>query len=192
VKQAFPFQRPRRSARWRRTRARGVSDILATILLVAITVVLAAVLYILISHYTAATSVNPSLESSLALSAPQESVSPDSVIAACSANPCNFYNISVQSAAAGMELKDLVFEIVAQNGSIYLPTGGVVIQNSAGAIVGKYTFPTGWTSGPTSPVTDLLTIVLYTSGNPAPSLSGEQLRVVGVNSYSGSDYVRLP
>jgi len=42
----------RRSDRWRKNRKRGVSPIIATILLVAITVVLAAVLYVLISGLT--------------------------------------------------------------------------------------------------------------------------------------------
>ena len=37
---------------WRKARKRGVSPIIATILLVAITVVLAAVLYVLISSQT--------------------------------------------------------------------------------------------------------------------------------------------
>ncbi len=40
------------SNRWKRARARGVSPIIATILLVAITVVLAAVLYVLVSGLT--------------------------------------------------------------------------------------------------------------------------------------------
>src|SRR5579875_3641112 len=40
---------PNRNNRWRKTGKRAVSPIIATILLVAITVVLAAVLYILVS-----------------------------------------------------------------------------------------------------------------------------------------------
>jgi flagellin-like protein len=42
----------KREDRWRRGRKRGVSPIIATILLVAITVVLAAVLYVLVSGLT--------------------------------------------------------------------------------------------------------------------------------------------
>lgn len=42
----------RASSRWRKNRKRGVSPIIATILLVAITVVLAAVLYVLIAGLT--------------------------------------------------------------------------------------------------------------------------------------------
>jgi hypothetical protein len=158
---------------------------------VAITVVLAAVLYILVTRYTASTTTGPSLESTLTLSAPAEAVSRSSSIAACAANPCNFYNISVQSAASGMEFKDLLFEIVAQNGSNFVPKGGVAMTNQVNAVVGTFGFGVGWSSGPTSPVTDLITISLYTSGTPPQSLSGDQLRVLGVNSYSGSVYVRL-
>ncbi len=45
--------------RWRKNRKRGVSPIIATILLVAITVVLAAVLYVLISGLTGSTAAAP-------------------------------------------------------------------------------------------------------------------------------------
>jgi len=45
--------------RWRKKRQRGVSPIIATILLVAITVVLAAVLYVLISGLTSSTATAP-------------------------------------------------------------------------------------------------------------------------------------
>ncbi len=49
----------RLSQRWRKNRKRGVSPIIATILLVAITVVLAAVLYVLISGLTSSTASAP-------------------------------------------------------------------------------------------------------------------------------------
>jgi len=45
--------------RWRRARKRGVSPIIATILLVAITVVLAAVLYVLVSGLTHSGAATP-------------------------------------------------------------------------------------------------------------------------------------
>jgi len=45
--------------RWRKKKNRGVSPIIATILLVAITVVLAAVLYVLISGLTSSTATAP-------------------------------------------------------------------------------------------------------------------------------------
>jgi flagellin-like protein len=49
----------RASQKWRKNRNRGVSPIIATILLVAITVVLAAVLYVLISGLTGSTASAP-------------------------------------------------------------------------------------------------------------------------------------
>ncbi len=60
----------RASQRWNKGRKRGVSPIIATILLVAITVVLAAVLYVLISGLVGSTasapiSLAPSVDSSL-------------------------------------------------------------------------------------------------------------------------------
>ncbi len=49
----------RKERSWRKARKRGVSPIIATILLVAITVVLAAVLYVLISGLTHGTGTAP-------------------------------------------------------------------------------------------------------------------------------------
>ena len=60
-----------RKKAWRRARKRGVSPIIATILLVAITVVLAAVLYILDSGLTKGPGNTP-LGTSLALNKPAE------------------------------------------------------------------------------------------------------------------------
>jgi flagellin-like protein len=179
------------SRRWRRRRSKGVSDIVATILLVAITVVLAAVLYILVQRYTASSSPAPGLSTSLALGTPQEEVSKDSLIAACAATTCNFYNISVQSAGKGMELQDLSFEIQAQNGSNFVLTGGIAVVNSTNHIISQYGFASGWTAGDTTVVSDLLTIVLYTSGSTPQSLSGDELRVIGVSAFSGSIFVHI-
>jgi len=60
----------RAGQRWRKNRKRGVSPIIATILLVAITVVLAAVLYVLISGLTHTGGSSPY---SLGMSAPTQS-----------------------------------------------------------------------------------------------------------------------
>jgi len=50
---------PRSAGRWRKSRKRGVSPIIATILLVAITVVLAAVLYVLVAGLTHTSTSTP-------------------------------------------------------------------------------------------------------------------------------------
>src|ERR1700747_2982587 len=93
---------------WRRKRQRGVSPIIATILLVAITVVLAAVLYILISGLTKGPGNTP-LGTSLALAAPAEET----------AGTGHWYNFSVQSAGGGLTLGNLQLQIET-------PSGGVV------------------------------------------------------------------
>jgi FlaG/FlaF family flagellin (archaellin) len=163
----------------------------ATLLLVSITVVLAAVLYLLVVHYTATSATAPGLAASLAVATPADAVGTSSLVAACTAAPCNFYNMSVQSAAKGLELHDLAFEIVGQNGSIFVPTGGIVVVNSQNSVVASYAFSVGWASGNTTLVTDLLTIALYTSGAHPQSLSGDTARFVGVSAYSGSIDVHI-
>ena len=176
--------------RWRRRRTRGVSDLVATILLVAITVVLAAVLYILIQSYTHGPATIPGLSTALALGTPQEAVSRDAAIAAC-ATVCNFYNMSVKDAGHNLALHDLIFEVIGQNGTNLVPTGGVVAVNATGQVVAQYGFKTGWTAGSSLLVDQDLTIILYTSGAPPLGLSGDTLRVVGTAAYSGSIDVQI-
>jgi flagellin-like protein len=65
----------RASHRWRKNRKRGVSPIIATILLVAITVVLAAVLYVLISGLTKTGASTP-YELGMALQTPGGVIGP--------------------------------------------------------------------------------------------------------------------
>lgn len=163
----------------------------ATVLLVAIVVVLAAVLFVLVENYTSSTNSAPTLGASLALATPVDAVSKTGAIAACSASACNFYNMSVQSATSGMELHDLLFELEGGSGSLFVPTGGVVVLNGTGTIAAQYAFNSGWTSGSTTVVSTHLTIVLYTSGASPQTLSGDFLRVVGVSAYSGSISIHI-
>lgn len=178
---------PRLSSR----RSRGVADIVATILMVLIVVVLAAVLFILVRGDTGGAASTPGLSTALALGTPAEAVSRTATIAGCTASVCNFYNMSVQTAAHGLELHDLAFEVIGQNGSTLLPPGGVVALNALGAVVGQYTYTTGWSSGSATDVTSSVTVVLYTSGATPASLSGDELRIIGVAAYSGSIAVHI-
>jgi hypothetical protein len=170
---------------------RGVDVMVATVLLVAIVVVLAAVLFVLVEQYTSSTSSAPTLGASLALATPIDAVSKATAIAPCSAAACDFYNMSVQSATSGMELHDLLFELEYGNGSLFVPTGGVVVLDGTGTITAQYSFSAGWTSGGTTIVSTHLTVVLYTSGASPQSLSGDFLRVVGVSAYSGSISIHI-
>jgi FlaG/FlaF family flagellin (archaellin) len=180
----FPRPRLRRSRR-------GVDVNVATVLLVAITVVLAAVLFILVRGYISSGSTNEPLGSALAIGGPVDSTGKFSGIAACSATACNFYNFTIQSASDALELHDLSFDVFAANGSAFEPTGGIAAVNLAGAIVGLFSFSGGaWTSGGTTANLNHIELALYTSGATPRSLSGDTLRVLGVAAYAGS--ITLP
>ncbi|HKV89589.1 MAG TPA: archaellin/type IV pilin N-terminal domain-containing protein [Thermoplasmata archaeon] len=94
--------------RWRQKKTRGVSPIIATILLVAITVVLAAVLYILISGLTKAPGGTP-LGTALAVGS--ATASAGSTVYTMSINP-----------SSGLTPASLNFELVSSSGAI-LGTG---------------------------------------------------------------------
>jgi len=180
--------RPARSQalRWRHRRGRGVADIVAIILMLFVVVVLAAILFVIIRGYIGSTSSTPGLATALALSSPAEAVGYTSIIPACSTAPCNFYNVTVQDASHGLEIHDLLMEVIGQNGSLLSPPGGIDVLNATNAVVAQCGFGLPWTSGGAIPVTSSLTFVIYTSGAPPTSLSGGALRVTGINAYSGS------
>jgi hypothetical protein len=184
------WKSPRRILRRSR---RGVDVNVATVLLVAITVVLAAVLFVLAEGYLGSTNTHPSLGASLALSSPVFAQGLTSAIAPCSAASCNFYNMTVQSATSGLQLHDLVFELISGNGTIFVPTGGLDALNASGTVVGQYAFSSeSWVSGGTVAGQSHLTFALYTSGPTPRILSGDTLRVIGVAAYSGSISIHLP
>lgn len=169
--------------RWRKKSKRGVSPIIATILLVAITVVLAAVLYILISGLTKGPGNTP-LGTALALSSPSEAAKGAS----------NYYNFSVQSAGGGLLLNNLAFQVVNSQGSIVATTGFTLnVLGITGSTVGTYTIANAnpsWTVGGTTAMSSSMTIALATP--TASSLSGDTLNVIGVGSFSGSIAVSIP
>jgi FlaG/FlaF family flagellin (archaellin) len=170
---------------------RGVDVNVATVLLVAMVVVLAAVLFILVRGYISSSSTNEPLGSALAIGGPVDSTGKFSGIAACSATACNFYNFTVQSASSSLELHDLAFDVFAATGTAFEPTGGIAAISLNGAVTGLYSFSGGaWTSGGTADSLDHVELALYTSGASPQSLSDDQLHVIGVAAYSGS--ITLP
>ncbi len=177
--------------RGRSSRSRGVSDIVAIVLMVVIVVVLAAVLFVLIRGYTAGNATSPGLGTVLAVGTPEESVGTTGSITGCGASVCNFYNLSVQASSRALELHDIAVEIIAANGSLILPPGGVVVVNATNQIVGQTTFGGSWSLGAAVPVTSTLTFVVYTSGAMPVSLSGDTLRFIGVSAYSGTVEVHV-
>src|SRR5215472_734713 len=97
----------RKARTWRKNSKRGVSPIIATILLVAITVVLAAVLYILISGLTKGPGNTP-LGTAFAMG---------SVLTGQSGT--TFYeNLTVESASGGITWNNINFRVVSTTGAI--------------------------------------------------------------------------
>src|SRR4029077_16667981 len=87
--------------RWRQKGRRGVSPIIATILLVAITVVLAAVLYILISGLTKGPGNTP-LGTALAMGSPQAGTN----------GTANTYTIAI-TPSSGLTPASLSFQVLS-------------------------------------------------------------------------------
>jgi flagellin-like protein len=168
-----------RSVRWRKKGKRGVSPIIATILLVAITVVLAAVLYILISGLTKGPGNTP-LGTSLAMGQPKEA----------QAGATFYYNFSVASAGGGLVMNNLNFQVQTASGSIVTVTAGVMNVLSLSAVtVASYSMTTGaWTLGGSLLVNSQQQFALSTSVN----LSGDKLVVSGSGTFQGSITVAIP
>jgi len=167
--------------RWRTHGKRGVSPIIATILLVAITVVLAAVLYILISGLTKGPGNTP-LGTALALGPPSEAT----------AGTGHWYNFSVQSAGGGILLNNLIFQVKTVSGNIVTPAGltTVNVLGLSGSVVATYTYATAvWATNGASPVSNQQTLIF---GSTTSNLSGDTLVVLGTGSYSGSISVAIP
>jgi archaeal type IV pilus assembly protein PilA len=179
--------------RWRRKGRRGVSPIIATILLVAITVVLAAVLYILISGLTKGPGNTP-IGSAFTLGTIYEAT----------AGTNYYYNSTVQSASSSMTWSDMIFQIQNAGGGV-VTTGPttITVTNTAGSCnVATYTFSTAvWTTPATHCATgttggsalvgvggagvDLLSSVNFNA-------AGYHIVVVGQSVYSGTTQFAIP
>ena len=128
---------------WRRKNKRAVSPIIATILLVAITVVLAAVLYILIQQYTSHGASGVPLGSALAFGNSADSSwtcttgAPTSCLATGAALS---YNFTVESASSTLTIGNVIFQLKSPGNTIVSTAGiGVAILNVKGAVEGVYT-----------------------------------------------------
>src|SRR5579863_4961439 len=98
-----------RKRTWRQARKRGVSPIIATILLVAITVVLAAVLYILISGLTKGPGTTP-LGTAFAFG-PGNNITGPAATGCTATHAC--YSLEVGSAGSGLQTNGLTFTLRA-------------------------------------------------------------------------------
>ncbi len=159
-------------SRWRTTkRKRGVSPIIATILLVAITVVLAAVLYILISGLTKGPGTTP-LGAEFGFGTLGET----------KAGTTYYYNFTGVTGGGGLVLNNLQFQVKNVGGGIVSPTQLAVYSTlSPNVALATWTFATSaWSGNPTLAVNSTMTFVVTSTF----SLSGGTIYAFGVNGFS--------
>jgi archaeal type IV pilus assembly protein PilA len=175
---------------FRKLNKRGVSPIIATILLVAITVVLAAVLYILISGFTKGPG-NATLGSAFAFGVPQKTTgtAATNTLGSCATGD-QCYNIAVGSAGGGITAASLNFVVHDANGNPVAYAGAkVVLISSAPTLIATYTIATGtWAGAPTTGLATTQELVVdmgCATGACAPNPTGEVIVALGVGSYSG-------
>ena len=174
------------SRRWRKNGKRGVSPIIATILLVAITVVLAAVLYILISGLTKGPGNTP-LGTAFAFG-PTSNISGPASIGCIATHAC--YSLEIASAGGGITANALTFSLRTSSGAALAFHAGATITlvSISGGTAGTWTASSSsWTLGGTTAIAAGETLVIDNGGVPnAAGLLGDSLLAVGQGSYSGT------
>jgi flagellin-like protein len=173
-----------RNPSWRRRNRRAVSPIIATILLVAITVVLAAVLYILVSQYTKTGASGAPLGSAYGMGA-STIVAGAASVTGCTTTGEVCYSIPITSAGNNIKLSNLAFQVKTASGGIVNTWTTVTVLNIAGTTVDTYTRSSGlWTSSGTSVVSTQFTLILDT-GAISGSFSTDSFIALGTGSFSG-------
>ena len=197
---------------WRKARKRGVSPIIATILLVAITVVLAAVLYVLISGLTGGGVGSKPIGTAFTVGAPLLS-GPAVAVTGCALNHyC--YTVTVESST--VNFGNVLFEVKTSAGAIAVATvaGSFTVLGIAGgaaasatvaaasgmamtasfATFGNFCGPTQTTAcSSSSPLTNLYTIVVdlgVTAASPAGT--GLTFVTLGNGGFTGTTSISLP
>jgi flagellin-like protein len=188
---------------WRKGRKRAVSPIIATILLVAITVVLAAVLYVLISGLTHGTGSAP-LGTNFSWGSP---VNVTGVATTGCGTPSTAHNFCYSIEIAGSSVSTSNFILALRNtaggtiawpvtvaaGYAATPTASQIslISPTASAPQSGYSTSTsGWTPNGafSGSVTGGFSIVIYLQGSATVNagLLGYELVAIGASGYSGS------
>jgi archaeal type IV pilus assembly protein PilA len=196
---------------WRKARKRAVSPIIATILLVAITVVLAAVLYVLISGLTHGPGSTPIGSAFTAGNPVASQCAAGSTYAANGCLAGNYiYTLTIESST--VSFGSVLFEVKTSSGAIaatatkaggfsVLTIGGVVaaqatsIAAASGLAMGAtwniYSAAAGTCGGTgtcstSSSLTNLYTIVIDMGSVTATTGLGYTFVVLGTGSYSGT------
>lgn len=208
-----------RERTWRKAKKRAVSPIIATILLVAITVVLAAVLYVLISGLThgpgntpigsAFAMGNPSSANNVGSGAGSTCVAATTTTVAGAIKTADWtYQLTIEQAS--LSFSGLGLEVKAAGGAVLAGgAGGIYVVNTGGNVVAcglttaangfaitSWTFPVAQGATSSTPVTTLMSIYIDTGSaagaNPWAG-AGNTANGVGTGSYSGtSQAVTLP
>ncbi len=181
-----------RARSWRKKGKRAVSPIIATILLVAITVVLAAVLYILISGLTKGPGNTP-LGTAFAWGSPSNVTGTTATGCAAATHDC--YSIEIASASSGIQANALGFSLRTTAGAAApFQTGAkVTLVSVSGGTLAVWTYgatSSSWTSGGTTPLVSGETLVIdnaaVAGGAPGGSgLYGYTVVAVGQGSFQG-------
>ncbi len=194
-----------RERSWRKARKRAVSPIIATILLVAITVVLAAVLYVLISGLTHGTSAAP-LGTNFSWGTPVNTTGVTTT--GCGATTtAHAFCYSVEIAGSSVTTSNFILELRNSAGAtVSWPVtvaGGaapaatptvsqiaLMTPTSATPQASYSTSASGWTlaTGFSGSVTGGDTIVVFLIGASGTNagLLGDELVAIGASGYSGS------
>jgi archaeal type IV pilus assembly protein PilA len=174
---------------WRKARKRGVSPIIATILLVAITVVLAAVLYVLISGLTSGGASSVPIGTTFAFGTPSQSTNSNCGSGAI-AGSC--YSVGIQSAGSSATTGNIHFGLLKSGTGASF--GAVEVLSVSGAVMATYT-SSGWAAGTsTLPLafSSTQTLLVTSTAVTTASIEGYSLEAIGVGSISGTVSVVLP
>jgi flagellin-like protein len=202
---------------WRKSNKRGVSPIIATILLVAITVVLAAVLYVLITgltHGPSSTGIGGAFNAGNPVGSKCTTAAQTYAANGCLTGDYE-YTLTVESSSITMS--SIEFQVKAASGSILsvAGVGGFSLVNTAGTPVAQCTGNgvtanavmacnaplanfaaspacNGGACSTSTPITSIYTIVID-MGTANPAGLGYTFVGVGIGSYSGTTApVNLP
>ena len=174
----------KRERSWRKARKRGVSPIFATILLVAITVVLAAVLYVLISGLTTGGANTVPIGTAFSFGQPTQSSN-----AACKAPTVvgSCYAVGIQSAGSSAKTGNIHFAVLS--GGTGTAFSSVQVLSLSGAVLATWD-GTAWsfTSGNSLTFDSTQTLLVSYTG----AINGDSLEAIGVGALSGTTSIVLP
>ncbi len=180
----------KRERSWRKAHKRGVSPIIATILLVAITVVLAAVLYVLISGLTKGPGSTPIGSAFGFGTAQQTSSAPTGTCVA--GHIC--YSVGIASSSSSVTTSSVSFALQAAGSGTSFSS--VSIVSLTGTAIAIFNATSGTWTGLNSnalPITFSSTqTLILDSGRTTTSIAGDNLVAAGTGSLQGTTTVALP